>query len=92
MTEQNEVITLILAFGVLTASIVNIRGILNAIRSRLLLAAFVVCFAAWLFTVLEGLFYHDVFNLLEHICYLSGAVLLAVWVYKLRAKEGAAGL
>ncbi len=92
MTEQNELITVFLAFIVLAFVVTNLAGIRTAVSSRLLPAAFFAGCAAWLLTVLEGFAFHSLCNLLEHVCYLTGAVLLAAWVWKLKARNGVAGI
>ncbi|NLS96540.1 MAG: hypothetical protein GXX96_30755 [Planctomycetaceae bacterium] len=81
MVQQNEFLTLLVALGVLVFVVSNRQGLRDLPRSSLCLAAFLVLVAGLAFTVLEGLVWQDVFNMLEHFCYGASSVLLAVWVW-----------
>jgi hypothetical protein len=54
-----------------------------------LLTVFYVLLFSWLMTVLEGFFWPDVLNDLEHAGYALGAVLMALWCWKIfKGKPG----
>ncbi|MFP4050719.1 MAG: hypothetical protein ACLFVB_03135 [Thermoplasmata archaeon] len=56
---------------------------------NLLITAFIMFLLSWIFTNVEGFFFGDIFNLLEHLSQLIGAVLIAVWCWKIFIdKEG----
>lgn len=50
-------------------------------RLNLLIYAFSVLLVGLLLSVLEGIFFPDILNLIEHICYASSSILLAAWCW-----------
>ncbi|MBW1821272.1 MAG: hypothetical protein JRI92_05825 [Deltaproteobacteria bacterium] len=53
--------------------------------ARILITGFYVLLAGWVLTILEGLFWNDLLNVLEHICYTASSILIAVWCWKIFA-------
>jgi hypothetical protein len=37
---------------------------------------------SWILTVLEGFFWENFLNYIDHACYAVGSVLVAVWCWK----------
>lgn len=79
MIQDNEVIMLLMAIGVLIFILVNRRLIMRIRAARVLVAAFCVLLAGYVLTVLEGFFQEDLLNFLEHLCYAASSVLIALW-------------
>lgn len=79
MIQENEVVMLLMAIGVLIFILVNRRLIMRIEAARVLVAAFCVLLAAYVFTILEGFFLEKLLNLLEHLCYAASSVLIALW-------------
>ena len=82
MIQENEVVMLLMAIGVLIFILVNHRLIMRIVAARVLVAAFCVLLAAYVLTVLEGFFLGDLLNFLEHACYAGSSVLIALWCMK----------
>ena len=83
MVQENEIVTLILALGVLTFFAVNRVRIKELPCWRTFVLAFTVLTAGWVLTLLEGFFWHDTLNLFEHLCYTVSSILLARWCWRL---------
>jgi hypothetical protein len=82
MIQHDEIITILIAVGVLIFIFSNFPRI-RLIRSwRLLLAAFLTLFAAWTATIAEGFLWPDFFNTLEHLGYAGCTILMAAWTWK----------
>ncbi len=79
MIQENEVVMLLMAIGVLIFILVNRRLVMRIEAARVLVAAFCVLLAAYVFTILEGFFLEKLLNLLEHLCYATSSVLIALW-------------
>ncbi len=90
MIQDNEVVMLLMAIGVLIFILVNRRLIMRIEAARVLVAAFCVLLAAYVLTILEGFFQEDLLNFLEHLCYAASSVLIAMWCMKVfKRKESA---
>ncbi len=89
MIQENEVIMLLIAVGVLIFALIS-RPRLNRLpASRTLFAAFYVRLLGWVLTVLEGFVLGETLNLLEHGCYAISVTLLAAWCWQVFGrKEG----
>jgi hypothetical protein len=82
MVIESEITTLVLAFGALLF-ILSYRGMMgNAARPKVLLVAYLFAFGAWLLTVLEGLWWGQILNLLEHVCYATSSILIGYWCWQ----------
>ncbi|MBN1105054.1 MAG: hypothetical protein JXL84_16690 [Deltaproteobacteria bacterium] len=83
MIQGNEIIMLLIGIAVVPFLQLN-RSYVDRIPSgRLLTTAYHLILTGWLLTVLEGFFWEALLNLLEHICYAAGSLLLAVWCFRL---------
>lgn len=82
MTQPNEVVMLIIGLGVLIFILGNRSQLERIPFSRMLLLGFYSLIAGWALTVLEGFFWNELFNYLEHICYATASLLLAAWCWK----------
>ena len=86
MIEHGEIIIFLvglLAFGFIIANrskLKNLPGI------RLLISGFFVLLGSWIFTVVEGILLEDLFNILEHICYTVGSILIGIWCWRIFKK------
>jgi len=82
MIQENEIIVLFLALGVLIFILGSRQKFQRIPVSKIFVAGFYVLLAGWILTVLEGLFWQELLNILEHICYAASSVLMAVWCWK----------
>jgi len=85
MIQQNEIIMLLLGIGCMIFILVNKQKVKRIPVAKTLIAGFYVLLAGYVLTILEGLFLKDLLNVLEHICYASSSILMAVWCWKLFA-------
>ena len=85
MIQQNEIIMLLLGIGCLIFIWVNKQKVKRIPVAKPLIAGFYVLLAGYLLTFLEGLFWNDLLNVLEHICYTASSILMAVWCWKIFA-------
>jgi len=83
MVQENEIIGLLLGVGILIFILANRSRLVNLPAVRILLASYYILLAAWVLTVLEGFFWGQAINLVEHVCYALSAVLIAVWCWRL---------
>ena len=81
MFQENEVLTLVLAIGVLLFVLVYKRGLRFPQRPVLLLSAFIIACGGWFFTVVEGYCTTGFCNLAEHICYVVSSIVLVIWFW-----------
>ncbi len=79
---ENEIVMAILGMGTLIFIFLNYHQVKRLPSSLTLLSSFYLLLAAWLLTVLEGIFWGEVFNFLEHLFYAVSSVLLLVWCYQ----------
>lgn len=88
---QDEVLMLIISAAVIVEIVVTFRYLRRIPHPFLVLASFASLVLGSLFTVAEGLFWADPFNVLEHLSVMAGAILLALWcaqVFRPRRQEG----
>ena len=85
MIQQNEIIMLLLGIGCLIFIWVNKQKVNRIPVAKPLMAGFYVLLAGYVLTFLEGLFWQDFLNVLEHICYTASSILMAVWCWKIVA-------
>ena len=83
MIQENEIITLLLGIGVMIFILANKQKVKRIPAAKILIAGFYVLLAGWVLTILEGLFWREFINVLEHICYTSSSILMAVWCWKI---------
>ncbi|HPV39734.1 MAG TPA: hypothetical protein PKX40_01055 [Spirochaetota bacterium] len=85
MYEMNEIMAL--AFGCIGLVILVFFLRKRFVpRFTFLLAAYCCVLASNFFTVAEGFFLHDVFNLLEHTAYLASGVFVLAGIIRYRRK------
>jgi hypothetical protein len=82
MVQENEIVMLLLGVGVLIFTVNNRVRFKRLPEWKILTTAFYVLFGGWVLTVIEGFFWNALFNLFEHICYATSAVLMATWCWK----------
>ncbi len=88
--QENEVVMLLMAIGVLIFILFNRRQIMRIEAASLLVTAFCILVIGYVFTVLEGFFMEALLNFLEHACYAGSSVLIALWCMKaFKRKESA---
>lgn len=83
MIQENEILALVLAFGVLVFFIMNRASLNRTPAAGLLFTGLCMLILAWIFSILEGFFWGVFFNLVEHGLYLLSAVCLAVWTIRM---------
>ena len=85
MIQQNEMVTLLLGIGCMFFILINKQKVKSIPVEKILIAGFYVLLAGYVLTVLEGFFWKDLLNVLEHICYTTSSLLMAVWCWKIFA-------
>ena len=80
MIQENELVTFMICIGVLLFFIVNYQKLKKLSGYSLFLTSFILYTCAWCFTVIEGIIFEEVFNLIEHICYISSSSFMVVWI------------
>ncbi len=88
MVQENEIVTLVLAVGVLIFALANLRRIGSTAQPKVLLVAFAFACGGWVFTVVEGLAWPDLLNLIEHILYAISSITLAYWCWLVFPQRG----
>lgn len=73
MFEESEIIAMVVAFvgAFLLISVFTKRKV---VELRYFYVGFLAIVAASFFTVIEGVIWNDLFNLLEHLCYLTAGL------------------
>jgi len=87
MVESDELVMLLIGFGVLVFLFKNRLKPPDIPAYNVLASSFYVLFVGLLATVLEGFWLNTYFNYLEHICYAVSSVLLALWCQRLSVKR-----
>lgn len=87
MIQENEAIMLLLGFGGLVFILANRLQLKRLPASGILIAGYYVLLAGWILTILEGLFWGEFLNIIEHICYAGSTALLAAWSWRVFGKE-----
>lgn len=88
MFQENEVVMLILGFGVLLFIFLNGVHIKRIYSWKILIGGYYFMLTGWFFTILEGFLFEFYINLLEHICYAISTVLITVWCWKSTRRSG----
>ena len=83
MIQENEIITLLLGIGVMIFILANKQKVKRIPAAKILIPGFYVLLAGWVLTILEGLFWRELLNVLEHICYTASSILIAIWCWKI---------
>ena len=87
---QNEVVMLLLGLGVLLFILGNRSNIRRIPSGGILTASLVMFLVGVVLTILEGFFLTDLLNVLEHLCYLVSAMLMALWCWQVFGRTGRA--
>jgi hypothetical protein len=82
MIQENEIIMLLLGIGVLIFILGNRLQLQRLPVSKILIAGFHMLLAGWILTILEGFLWKDLLNFIEHTCYATSSILIAVWCWK----------
>ena len=88
MVQENEVVTLVLAVGVLIFALANLHGIHQGAQPKVLLIALAFACGGWVFTVIEGLAWTNYLNFFEHLCYAVSSIALAYWCWLVFPQRG----
>ncbi len=88
MIEQDELITFLLCFLPLTFILLNYKRVRSLPGSRFFLFSFIFFTMGWFFTVFEGILFEDLFNLIEHVCYLCSSLIMLIWTIIYFKKRG----
>jgi hypothetical protein len=83
MLAENEVLSFLLALGILSFFLANLRRVRALNGSPYLIGGILAYLAGLIFTLLEGFVWADGFNLLEHLGYLISGLFLAGWIITL---------
>jgi len=87
MIYENEIVMLALGLGVYFFVIMHKKHLSRIPNWNLLHIAYGILLCAWTFTILEGFFWENSLNFLEHLCYAINAILLAIWCWKYLMSE-----
>ena len=87
MHGEFTLLVLVFGIGILIFVIGNLPQLRKIPLYRILIAGFIAFFMSWVFTVLEGLFWYRFFNLIRHVCLLTGSILVAVWCWETFVKK-----
>jgi len=88
MIQGNEIVMLFLGIGGLVFLWRNRKGFNRLPSKKILLIAFHILFLGWLMTVLEGFFWSNFLNYIEHTCYAASAICIAFWTFTIFKQEG----
>jgi hypothetical protein len=83
MVEEIEVITLVGGLVVLGFMIWDRAVLSRRPHAHLLMGAYVCFLAGWGMSVLESFILPDLINLAEHLLYVAGSSLMALWGLRL---------
>lgn len=86
MLREDEVVMLIMGIIVLLFILLNWNYLKKIQSWNILFASYLVLFAGWSFTVLEGMFFEKYLNLLEHLAYAASACMFALWCWIFSAR------
>lgn len=76
---ENEVLALLLGTGVLMFITLFRKQLQRLPASHWLFAAYIAAWCGWAATVLEHVFWHTAFNIIEHGAYAANGLLLFCW-------------
>lgn len=87
MIQENEIIMLLLGIGFLTFIVTNRQKVKRIPESKTIILSFYILMFAYVLTILEGLFWNEVLNHLEHICYAVSSIFLTLWCWKVFSQK-----
>lgn len=79
---ENEVVMLLIGVGVLIFILGSRPRLKDLPASNILIMGFYLLLVSWILTVLEGFFWEELLNYLEHAFYAVSSVFVAVWCWK----------
>lgn len=79
MIQENEIVMLMLGFGVFIFTLAYKIRIKRIPEWRFLMAGFYFLLTAWFLTVLESFFWNNLLNHLEHLSYACSSTLMLIW-------------
>lgn len=85
MTQENEIITLILFAALIVFYLFNKRKLNEFPGKKVFLLSSLLLFFSVIFTVLEGFIFENELNLLEHIFKALSALLLIFWAISFKS-------
>lgn len=83
MIQQNELVVSICSIGMLIFLLSYRKYLWRVPGSRLVLGAYSLLVAGWVLTVLEGFFWPNILNLLEHLCHTTSSIMVVLWIIRL---------
>ena len=83
MFHANELVMFIIGLGTLLFIFSNHDQLRRLPSSNILLGSFYVLVLSWFLTVIEGYFFEELFNFMEHALYSASSILLAIWCWKI---------
>ncbi|HNZ65418.1 MAG TPA: hypothetical protein PKJ10_06235 [Smithella sp.] len=87
MVHENEIIMIVLGLATLIFLLFNYNTLKQIPYFKLLFISYGLSTAGWLLTVLEGFFWEDYLNALEHVCYALSMIFLALWCWLIPDKK-----
>ena len=87
MVQEYEIVALMLGLITLIVIILNRQRLRQIPAEKILIGAFSLFLASWIFTNLEGIFWRDAFNLLEHVSQTFAGLLITVWCWEVFGKS-----
>jgi len=89
LIEENELIIFIIGIGLIIFIIVTYSKLKTLQARKIILTGMSFLFIGWTFTIIEGYYLEELFNLLEHLCYTLSSIIMAVWFWIVfKQKEG----
>ena len=88
MIQENELITFILCVGALTFFLINYLKMRSLPALLIFMISFIFFLMGWFFTVIEGVIFEDIFNLIEHVCYICSSLMMLIWALIFFKKRG----
>ncbi|MFX1274601.1 MAG: hypothetical protein ACFFBP_17705 [Promethearchaeota archaeon] len=79
MIQENEVITFFLCLGALSFVVITYVRLKTFPKLRVIIVSFILFSLGWFFTIIEGIFFEEISNIIEHLCYLSSSIILGLW-------------
>ena len=79
MIQENELIMLLIGIGTFIFILINYSKFNDLPKSEIIIISFTILVIGWFFTILEGFFYEEFLNFIEHSCYAIASILLAIW-------------
>ena len=83
MIQENEIVMLFLGIGCLVFILTNKNKTRRIPESKTIIVSFYILLLGHVLTILEGIFWNEFLNYLEHVAYAASAILLAVWCWKI---------